>query len=103
MKTIGQFQFGIRRMLVLTTAVAVIFALSARINVPWLVQSVVAGYFIFLSVWIIMRVPSLYRRFCELRKRSHQIAEHRLTLKREALNAKQALHGAKVAARRERH
>ncbi len=89
-------------MLVLTTAVAGISALSVRIDVPWLFQSVVAAYFIFLAVWIIMRVPSLYARFWELRKRSHQIAEHRLTLERDALNAKQAADGTKVAAQSER-
>jgi len=99
MKTSGQFQFGIGRLLVLTTAVAGISALSVRIDVPWLFQSVVAGYFMFLAVWIIVRVPSLYGRFWELRKRSHQIAEYRLTLERDVLSAKQAVDETKVAAR----
>ena len=89
MRTTDQFRFGIRRLLILTTAVAVIIALSVRIDVTWHIQTMVAGYLLLVVGWMIMRVPSLYGKFWELRKRSQQVAEHRLRLEKEALKARQ--------------
>jgi predicted membrane chloride channel (bestrophin family) len=101
MKISSTFQFGIGRLLVLMTVVAGISALSVRIAGPSLFQSVVAMYFIMLAIWIVMRVPSLYDKFRELRKRSHQIAEHRLALERDLVSVKQTVDRSKGAAQPE--
>jgi hypothetical protein len=89
-KSSGRYQFGIRRLLILTTAVALIVVISIRLAAPRLVQVVVAAYFVFLVGWMIMRLPSLYVKLAELCKRADQVAERRVTLEADALKAKQA-------------
>ena len=92
------FQFGIRRLLLLTTAVAIIIALLIRIDAPLFVQAGAAAF----TSWIIMRGPRLVSIFSQLRKRSHQLAQQRATLVADALKAKQDLDENDVAAEYER-
>ena len=89
MKESVPFQFGIRRLLILTIAVAVISAVASRINAPMLFQTVVAAYFIFLIGWAVMRVPSIWTNFSKLRERSRQLKERRVESLQEARKAKQ--------------
>ena len=71
MMRLDRFQFGIRRLLILTTAVGLIIAVVIRI-VPDLFRPAVAAYF-FLASWIIMRSPYVYGRLSELRMQMRQV------------------------------
>ncbi len=101
-KRSDRFQFGIRRLLILTTAVGIIIAVVIRIDARNLFRPVVAAYLIFLVGWIIMRLPHVYARFSELRMRSRHVKKHRRDVERDALHAKQAIDAARIAAQPDR-
>lgn len=86
MKTPGPFQFGILRLLILTTAVAMIIAVSTRIAAPFLFQAVLAAYLLFFVCWIIMRAPNMVRNLSELRQRRRQQQRHRIELESDVRN-----------------
>ena len=90
MKRSERFQFGIRRLLILTTMVGLIIAVVIRIDALSLFRPVVAAYFIFLASWTIMRLPHVYGKFSDLRKRSRQVKKHRRDSEIDVLHAKQA-------------
>ena len=102
MKKPVPYQFGIRSLLILTTAVAVIIAMSIRIDAPTLFQALVAGYFIFFVGWMIMRVPTLYRNFSELRKRWRQLKRHRIESELDASKRKTSADVARSGVQSER-
>ena len=79
----GQFQFGIRRLIVLTLAVAVITAFSVRIDVPKLGQLVLATYCMFLVGWTVLRGPAVCADLLEARRRHRQLKERRRELESE--------------------
>ena len=89
MKLASPSQFGIRRVLVLMTAVAACCALVVRLNAPWIVQVSLAVYLILFAGWMVLRIPSLYSKFASLRARSREIADRRRKLKSEASQSQQ--------------
>ena len=79
-----QFQFGTGRLIALTTVVAVIMAITMRLNAPHVAQIVLGAYFTFFASWIVMRGPSIYANWFELRKRRQEIKDRRRKLEGEA-------------------
>ena len=58
-----QFQFGIGRLMALTAAVAVVMAVSVKLDVPQFAQWCFAGYLVFFVGWAVMRGPNMYATF----------------------------------------
>jgi hypothetical protein len=80
----SQFQFGTGRLIVLTSAVAVVLAVSIRLDVPQVVQWVLAGYLAFFVAWIVMRGPNIYAKLLAARNRRCWLDQRRSELEREA-------------------
>ncbi|MEO8495930.1 MAG: hypothetical protein ABI614_12720 [Planctomycetota bacterium] len=78
------FQFGIGRLIVLTSAVAVVMAVSIRIDAPQFAQWVFAAYFAMLVGWAVMRGPSVYAKIIEARSRRREVQQRRNELESEA-------------------
>ena len=83
------FQFGVRRLLILTTTVAVIMAITIRQVMPALFRTVVAGYFVTFAFFVILRGPTVYRRLSSWRARLRELKTQRLDLQREVSKLKQ--------------
>ena len=96
-----RFQFGIRRLLILTTVAAVVSAWAAHHNAPVFLQAVLAAYLMIFTGWVIMRVPSIWDKHSALRERWRQVKQRRIELETTALQAKQAIDEARSAGRSE--
>ncbi|HUG67591.1 MAG TPA: hypothetical protein VMM76_07560 [Pirellulaceae bacterium] len=79
-----QFQFGIRRLIILTSAVAVVMAVSVRLDAPQVAQWAFAAYLALFVGWAVMRGPNMYAKFIEARARRHQLMQRRSELESEA-------------------
>ena len=73
----SHYQFGIGRLIILTTAVAVVMAVSIRLDVPQLAQWCFAGYLAFFVVWSVMRGPNMYAKLAEIRGQQRTVKRHR--------------------------
>ncbi|MCA9146866.1 MAG: hypothetical protein H6821_05650 [Planctomycetaceae bacterium] len=80
----SQFQFGISRLIILTSAVAVVMAVSIRLNVPQFAQWMLAGYLAFFVGWAVMRGPNMYAKLCVAREKRQVLKQHRSELESEA-------------------
>ena len=80
----SHFQFGIGRLLVLTTAVAVVMAVSIRLDVPRFAQWCLAGYLVFFVVWVVMRGPDMYAKLRVAREQRRMLKQRRNELESEA-------------------
>ena len=80
----SQFQFGIGRLIVLTSAVAVVMAISVRLDAPQFAQWVFAGYLVFFVGWVVMRGPNMYAKLVEARGQRRQLKRRRSELETEA-------------------
>jgi hypothetical protein len=76
-------QFGIGRLMVLTTVVAVIMTIAVRINAPQVAQGLLVGYLLFFAFWAVIRGPSIYADLTDINKRRRQIKQRRSDLERE--------------------
>ena len=83
------FRFGVRRLLILTTTVAMIMAITSRLVMPSLFRAVVASYFAIFAFFVIMRGPTVYRRLSAWRGRLRKLKTQRLDLQREVSKLKQ--------------
>lgn len=84
MANTSHFQFGIGRLIVLTSAVAVVMAVSIRIDAPQIAQWVFAAYFAVLVGWAVMRGPIAYAKIIEARNRRREVEQRRNELETEA-------------------
>lgn len=85
-----QFQFGIRRLIILTSAVAVVMAVSVRLDAPQVAQWAFASYLAFFVGWAVMRGPNMYADFVETRARRRQLMQRRSELESEAAELRRA-------------
>jgi hypothetical protein len=81
-------QFGIRRLMVLTAAVAVVITISLRIDAPRLAQGVLAVYFISLVGWAVMRGPTVCANLAEVLEQRRQLKQRRIELESKAQELK---------------
>ncbi len=81
----SQFQFGIRRMLFLTAALAVICGFAVRLEIRVVYQVAILVYFSFFTLWAVIRLPSIREG---MRQRSEEIERRRLELVEEAQRAR---------------
>ena len=91
----GRFQFGIRRLFVLTFAVAVVVMISKSVFLPRFAQGLIAIYLLCLVGWAVMRGPTVYADLLELHRLRCKIKERRHKLEGEALKMKRLSRGAK--------
>ena len=80
----SHFQFGIGRLLVLTSAVAIVMAVSIRLDVPRFAQWCLAGYLVFFVVWVVMRGPDMYAKLRVAREQRRMFKQRRDELESEA-------------------
>jgi len=73
----SHFQFGIGRLIILTSAVAVVMAVSIRLDVPRLAQWVFAGYLAFFVGWAVMRGPNMYAKLRDARAKRRMLKQRR--------------------------
>ncbi len=77
-------QFGIGRLIILTSAVAVVMAVAIRLDVPQFAQWIFAGYLVFFVVWAVMRGPDMYAKILDARDRRRMLKQGRGDLESEA-------------------
>ena len=92
-----RLQFGTRRLIALTSAVAVVMAMSIRIDAPALTQVVLAAYFMFFVGWAVMRGPSVYANLVEVGSLRRKLKDRRCELESEALELRRISEIAKSA------
>ena len=80
----SHFQFGIGRLIILTSTVAVVMAVSVQLDAPQFARWVFAGYFAFFIGWAVMRGPNIYAKMVEARDRRHKLKQRRSELESEA-------------------
>jgi len=81
-----RYQFSIRRLLILTSVVAVVMAVSIRLGASQVMQGLFAAYFVFLAGWAVMRGPNVYANLVAARRRRSKLKERRLALESQALD-----------------
>ncbi len=79
----NQFQFGIGRLLVLTTVVAIVIAISSRLNGSRLIQGLIVIYLVFFFGWIVMRGPNVIAGLVGFYKKRHRLKSRRKELETE--------------------
>ena len=80
----SHFQFGIGRLITLTSAVAVVMAVSIKLDVPQFAQWMLAGYLAFFVGWAVMRGPDMYAKLRDARERRRKLKQRRRELESEA-------------------
>lgn len=83
MTTSNRIQFGIGRLMVLTTLVAVCMAISVRFHSPTVAQGIFAVYLIFVAGWAVVRGPTLFADLVVVNKKLRQVKAQRAELERE--------------------
>jgi len=84
MAKISHLQFGIGRLIILTSAVAVVMAVSIRLDVPQFAQLCFAGYLVFFVGWSVMRGPDMYAKLSDASKQRRKLKQRRDELESEA-------------------
>lgn len=69
------FQFGIVRLLVLTTLVALVLAWMRQIHWNAATAAIVSIYFAFMVLWITFRVPVIWRELRRIRRARKSIQD----------------------------
>ncbi len=72
-----RFQFGIWHLLLLTVVCAAILAVVAQLGVPAGVQLVIAGYFMLLAAYVVLRALPIAAELRRIVRRLRQIREDR--------------------------
>jgi hypothetical protein len=85
----SHFQFGIGRLIILTSAVAVVMAVSIRLDAPQFAQWCFAGYLAFFVGWAVMRGPEMYAKLCVAREKRRKLKQRRGELESEAAELRQ--------------
>jgi hypothetical protein len=77
------FQYSIRRLMVLTTVVAIVVGVAWSFDFPELFRAALAVYFLTFAVWAVVRGPRLYADLRRLRAEHRRLAQRRARLERE--------------------
>jgi hypothetical protein len=80
----SHFQFGIGRLIILTSAVAVVMAVSMRIDASQFAQWILTGYLMFFVGWTVMRGPDMYAKIRETREQRRKLKQRRHELESDA-------------------
>lgn len=86
-----RFQFGIWHLLLLTLVCAIILAVVSQLGVPAGVRLVIAGYFMVLGAYVVLRALPIAVELRRIVRRLHQIREDRDALGRMAAEWKREL------------
>ncbi len=86
-----RFQFGIRRLMVLALAVAVVLSISVRIGTSPIPQVLFAVWLGSIVGWAIIRGPRVCAKLAAARLAILSIKERRAELEREARDAKSVI------------
>ena len=70
--------------MILTSAVAVIMAVSVQLDAPHVARWAFAGYLAFFAGWAVMRGPNMYTKLIESRDRRRKLKQRRGELESEA-------------------
>ena len=79
----ARFQFGIGRLMVLTSVVAIAMTIAVRINAPRLVQGLFAVYLVSLAGWTVMRGPTVVSGLRSIHFKRRELQERRAELERQ--------------------
>jgi hypothetical protein len=79
----SHFQFGIGRLIILMSAVAVVMAITVRLDAPQVAQWVFAGYLAFFVGWAVMSGPNMYAKLAEAREQRRMLQQRRSELESE--------------------
>lgn len=90
-----RFQFGIWHLLLLTFVCAVILALVSQLGAPVGVRLVIAGYFMVLGAYVVLRALPIAAELRRIVRRLRQIREDRDALGRMAAEWKRELRDAR--------
>ncbi len=79
----NRIQFGIGRLMVVTTLVAFCMAISIRFDSPTVAQGIFAVYLMFVAGWVVVRGPSVFASLVEVNNKLRQIRGRRIELEQE--------------------
>ena len=79
----NRIQFGIGRLMVVTTLVAFCMAISIRFHSPTVAQGIFAVYLMFVAGWADVRGPSIFAGLVEVNDKLRQVKVQREELERE--------------------
>ena len=79
----NRIQFGIARLMVLTTLVAFCMAIAVRLNSPTIAQGIFAVYLMFVAGWAVVRGPSVFANLVDVNNKLRQIRGRRVELEQE--------------------
>lgn len=79
----NRIQFGIGRLMVVTTLVAFCMAISIRFDSPTVAQGIFAVYLMFVAGWVVVRGPSVFASLVEVNNKLRQIRGRRVELEQE--------------------
>ncbi len=82
------FKFGIGRLMVLTSVVAIAMTISIRFHAPILSQGLFAIYLVSLAGWAVVRGPAVVADLREIKVKRRKIQERRLELESELRHRK---------------
>jgi uncharacterized membrane protein len=85
------YQFSTRRLLLLSTALAVTFAMARWVARPMIAQIGISIYFGVLSFWAVMRLPEIWHNILDIREQRREFAERRQALLAELTERKRAI------------
>ena len=92
----NRIQFGIGRLMVVTTLVAFCMAISIRFHSPTVAQGFLAVYLMFVARWAVVRGPTLFASLVYVNKKLRQIRGRRVELEQE-LHQRWRAHECKVS------
>ena len=82
------FKFGIGRLMVLTSVVAIAMTISIRFHASILSQGLFAVYLVTLAGWAVIRGPTVVADLKEINSKRRKLQERRLELERDLRNRK---------------
>ena len=93
-----RFQFGLRRLLVLTTICTVAAALAGSLGGPVAGRFAAALFLMSIAAYVVLRLPYVCRRLVRAIRERQRIARHRLDLAALAAQRKREIEQARAAA-----
>jgi len=93
-----RFQFGLGRILVLTTVSAVAAAIAASMEAPLVFQAIVAGYLILMATYIVLRLPAACRGIMRRTPQWERLRRRRSDLEATVLRMKRDTEQARLSA-----
>ena len=93
-----RFQFGLRRLLVLTTVCTVAAALAGSLGGPDAGRVAAALFLMSIAAYVVLRLPYVCRRLVRAIRERQRIARHRLDLAALASQRKREIEQTRAAA-----